>query len=238
MKKSRRELIEWIRSLGIGITRIEELGKGAIICEVLSVMHRDFPSNFIRNPSDEHEYLRNMKICQDFFSSKNIKLYFPVERLIKCRMQDNLEVAQWLARHYHRSGVVGVSKEVSEECVDGKTCPVPGTSTIANSGGCDVETREIEDQGMEVGGKVSRMERQIEQMVENERRLLEQISTLKNELGVFHGRDVKAMLMAFEKERDFYFNKLLMVERYLLENTGLEGDVRRDILEILYEGNG
>ncbi|KAH9412196.1 hypothetical protein HK407_01g00890 [Ordospora pajunii] len=100
MNRSRQELVTWMRSLGIDVCGIEDLGKGAAICQVLSILYEDFPHGFITKPREEHEYLRNMKICQEFFGMKSIKLYFPVDKLVKCKMQDNLEVAQWLCKHY------------------------------------------------------------------------------------------------------------------------------------------
>lgn len=270
MQKSRKELIEWIRSLGIEISAIEEIGKGAVICEILSNIHRDFPCNFVRNPAGEHEYLKNMKICQSFFSLKNIKLYFPVERLIKCRMQDNLEVAQWLSKHYYRNSVTKGLGKVSGDMRDGTGADYAGLRARTMSGdmkGClnggearvipligdmtasedvfGLKDSKVEDP-VKVGNSriqeltktIAKMEAQMEQMVLNEKRLHEQISQLKNELGGFCDKEVKSLLMTFEKERDFYFKKLFMIERYFLENAELDESVKKDVFEILYEENG
>lgn len=249
MQMSRRELISWIRSLGIEISAIEELGKGAIICEILSVLHRGFPSSFIRRPVNEHEYLRNMKICQDFFNSMNLKLYFPVDKLVKCRMQDNLEIAQWLSKYYHKNCGGGVAKvhDGKEEMVDhrkpslrdvwsGKSStPVRAMGSVRSE---NAEEMESKDKVNDLAKTTAKMRSRIEQMMQNEEKLLEQISQLKSELGGFCNRDFKSLLMTFEKERDFYFKKLFMLERYLLENESLDENARKDMFEILYEESG
>lgn len=217
MQKSRRELIEWIRSLGIEISAIEELGKGTAICEVLSAMHPEFPPSFVRNPCAEHEYLKNMKICQDFFNSRDIKLYFPVEKLIKCKMQDNLEIAQWLAKQYSR----GVQERRSPRREEKRTSAA------------DVIKRK-EERIEELEDTVRRMQTQIAQMETNEGRLAEQVSRLRHETGSLGDQNVRSLLMTFEKERDLYFKKLFMIEKYFLE-TDVDSSTKKDMLEILYE---
>ncbi|EOB15141.1 Microtubule integrity protein mal3 [Nosema bombycis CQ1] len=66
MVNSRKELVNWFNDLGIEIDRIEDLGKGNAICELISQIHHTFPLNFIKKPSNEYEYLKNMKIIQAF----------------------------------------------------------------------------------------------------------------------------------------------------------------------------
>nr|AGE96040.1 microtubule binding protein [Encephalitozoon cuniculi] len=237
-QKSRRELIEWIRSLGIGISAIEELGKGVAICKILSIIHKDFPQNFVKNPAGEHDYLRNMKICQEFFGSRNIKLYFPVDRLVKCKMQDNLEVAQWLARYY--------SKNASERpCGESlkregpRASILPGTSLQCPE--CK-NTREIMDAKdnriKELEGMVASMEDRIMQMEADKSRAVDKVPGVKSSAGGFDDDEVKSLLMAFEKERDFYFRKLFTIEKYFLEREGLDEGLRSDVFGILYEENG
>ncbi|KAM0672342.1 cell cycle control microtubule-binding protein [Ordospora colligata] len=133
MNRSRQELITWMRSLGIDICGIEDLGKGAAICQVLSILYEDFPHGFITKPREEHEYLRNMKICQEFFGMKSIKLYFPVDKLVKCKMQDNLEVAQWLCKHYIKVMGHDVNRKVIGDAVPMITKEIESMNRLCSS---------------------------------------------------------------------------------------------------------
>ncbi|AFN82427.1 hypothetical protein EROM_010830 [Encephalitozoon romaleae SJ-2008] len=234
-QKSRRELIEWIRSLGIEISAIEELGKGVVICRILSLIHTDFPSNYVRNPDGEHDYLRNMKACQGFFASRNIKLYFPVDKLVKCKMQDNLEVAQWLAKYYSKN--MGERKP-RESTRDESLGTSASSSVNSHCSGCK-NIKEIVDAKdnriRELESTLSRMEDRITQM-ETEKRTIEEQATISGPKG-FEDEEVKSLLIAFEKERDFYFKKLFTVEKYFLEKKGLDESLKNDVLSILYEEN-
>lgn len=234
-QKSRRELIEWIRSLGIEISAIEELGKGVAICKILSLIHSDFPSNFVRNPDGEHDYLRNMKACQGFFASRNIKLYFPVDKLVKCKMQDNLEVAQWLAKHYSKN----MGERKPRESTKDESLGTSASSSInPHCSGCRSirETMNIKDDRIrELESIVARMEDRITQMEAEKCAFMEQ-TPISGSKG-FEDEEVKSLLMAFEKERDFYFKKLFTVEKYFLEKKGLDESLKNDVLGILYEEN-
>ncbi|ADM10956.1 microtubule-binding protein BIM1 [Encephalitozoon intestinalis ATCC 50506] len=236
-QKSRRELIEWIRSLGIEISAIEELGRGVVICRILSIIHKDFPSNFVRNPIGEHDYLRNMKICQEFFGLRNIKLYFPIDRLVKCKMQDNLEVAQWLAKYYfknmgERHPREGISSRSSK-------APSPLPSTAVHCSKCRNITEVMalkENRIKELEDTIAEMRDQVKQM-EDEQNMMEQALASRSVPRGFDDDEVKSLLMTFEKERDFYFKKLFTIEKYFLERKGLDEDLKNDVLGILYEEN-
>ena len=51
----------------------------------------------------EYEYMSNFKILQAAFKSHKIDKPIPVERLIKCKMQDNLEFMQWLKKFWDQN---------------------------------------------------------------------------------------------------------------------------------------
>ncbi|WUR03683.1 microtubule integrity protein [Vairimorpha necatrix] len=86
MKTSRLELVEWLRDLGININKIEEIGQGTAICKLLNLFHPNVTFNYVKNPSSNYEYLKNLKI--------------PIEKLVQCKLQDNIEFAQWLYKYF------------------------------------------------------------------------------------------------------------------------------------------
>lgn len=50
------------------------------------------------NAKHEYEYVANYKILQSAFDKHKIENYIPVERLIKCKFQDNIEFMQMLKK--------------------------------------------------------------------------------------------------------------------------------------------
>lgn len=52
------------------------------------------------NAKMEYEYLDNFKILQKAFTKHRIPKPIPVERLVKCKMQDNLEFLQWMKKYW------------------------------------------------------------------------------------------------------------------------------------------
>ena len=47
-------------------------------------------------------HLENFKILQSTFTNHSVDKIIPVERLVKCRMQDNLEFLQWVKRFWEQ----------------------------------------------------------------------------------------------------------------------------------------
>jgi microtubule-associated protein, RP/EB family len=246
---SRRELLDWIRSLNIEVSCIEDVGKGAILCEILSLIYPEFPRHYKRNPESEKDYMRNLHICSSFFSSRGIRLYFPVEKLVKCRLQDNLEVSQWLARHYHqRCGAMSITNASRTEENGGKedcaTREDVQDSPVHMEEGGENESNKAEDtvplDGVEKDRRmeellsiISKMQDDAREMAVREARLTEEIQRLEEKLRWFHDGEGKSILVTFEKERGFYYSKCTMIERMLQEYNGDEG-IKRCILDVLY----
>ena len=56
--------------------------------------------------NQEYEYVQNFKVLQATFTANKVDKNIPVDRLIKCRFQDNLEFLQWVKKFWdtHYSG--------------------------------------------------------------------------------------------------------------------------------------
>jgi RP/EB family microtubule-associated protein len=52
------------------------------------------------NASNEYQYVQNFKVLQQTFKSHKIDKTIPVDKLVKCRFQDNLDFLQWVKRYW------------------------------------------------------------------------------------------------------------------------------------------
>jgi RP/EB family microtubule-associated protein len=102
MAESRQELVNWINDLLLtNITKVEQCGTGAIFCQIFDSIYLDVPMQKVRfDVNNEYQYLNNFKVLQSVFTKYHIDRSIPVERLVKCRFQDNLEFLQWTRRYW------------------------------------------------------------------------------------------------------------------------------------------
>ena len=57
------------------------------------------------NVKNEYEYIANYKVLQGIFDKHKIDNAIPVERLVKCKFQDNIEFLLWMKKYinlFHR----------------------------------------------------------------------------------------------------------------------------------------
>ncbi|KAJ1513797.1 hypothetical protein HMI54_014677 [Coelomomyces lativittatus] len=102
MGESRLELLNWLNSLlQLNFTRIEQLGTGAAYCQVFDSIWGDVSMNKVKfDTKHEHEYIQNFKILQAAFARHQVDRVIPVERLVKCKFQDNIEFCQWVKKFH------------------------------------------------------------------------------------------------------------------------------------------
>jgi len=102
---SKSELLQWLQQdFSINIQEIEQCGSGAIYVQI---MDRLFPgvvpmSKVRWSTKQSHEAIHNYKLLQAAFDKCNIKKNIEVEKLMKCKCQDNLEFLQWMKGIYDR----------------------------------------------------------------------------------------------------------------------------------------
>ncbi|ANB11755.1 microtubule-binding protein BIM1 [Sugiyamaella lignohabitans] len=102
MAESRQELVNWVNDLLLlDITKVEQCGTGAVYCQILDSIFLDVPMSKVRyDVNTEYQYLNNFKVLQNTFLKHKIDRSVPVERLVKCRFQDNLEFLQWVRKFW------------------------------------------------------------------------------------------------------------------------------------------
>jgi len=192
----------------------------------LDSIYGDIPMKRVKmNAKQEYEFVANYKIMQNVFKAKKIDKPIPVERLIKCKMQDNLEFLQWMKRfwdqNYGGQGYDAVGRR------DGAVADPPATIApigTSRSGGHLAPSAPSRTGGRTpIGGHRAPSTES------------SQVHALNAQL-----KEMGTHLEGLEKERDFYFEKLrdieILVQQQLevLESEGKDDVTLRDIQKILY----
>lgn len=206
MGESRQELIQWLNSLlQLNITKVEQCGTGAALCQVFDSIYMDVPMSKVKfNVNSEYLYIQNFKVLQNTFTKHQIDKPIPVSALVKCKMQDNLEFLQWTKRFWdlnfpdHDYDAVARRKGGALPPGGGASRPAPAATTAARRGGNTPSggTRVAKAAGPGTAA------------------LQQENATLKE------------TVVGLERERDFYFSKLrdieLLVQQAVDEDPELE----------------
>ncbi|ELA41321.1 uncharacterized protein VICG_01694 [Vittaforma corneae ATCC 50505] len=126
---SRHFLLKWLNSVEVPIQKIEDIGKGVALCTLMKKLDQEFPA-FKKEPWNENDYMHNLKLVQMFLSKKGVKMYFPIEKMIKLKMQDNLEVIQNIYKFVVRENP---ALGLNEYGPDRKPCESEANETQTNT---------------------------------------------------------------------------------------------------------
>ena len=100
---SKSELLSWINNtLDLEVKNLEETKTGAIFCQLLDAAH---PGTVRMNKVNwkaklETEYISNFKLFQQSLSNNNIEKPININRLSKGKIQELIELLQWLYGHH------------------------------------------------------------------------------------------------------------------------------------------
>ncbi|KIP07917.1 hypothetical protein PHLGIDRAFT_88947 [Phlebiopsis gigantea 11061_1 CR5-6] len=227
MGESRTELLGWLNDLlQVNYNKVEQCGTGGAYCQIMDSVFGDVPMTRVKmNAKHEYEFIANFKVLQNIFRSHKIEKPIPVERLVKCKMQDNLEFLQWIKRfwdsNYGGQGYDPVGRR--------KGAPTDSPATIAplaptaRAGGLSAGTARAGGGKTPIGGHRAASTQPHE------------VVQLRTQLA-----EMSTHLEGLEKERDFYFNKLrdieVMVQQQMeeLESKGADDETLREIQKVLY----
>ncbi|KAH9861238.1 hypothetical protein IAQ61_010975 [Plenodomus lingam] len=223
MGESRQELVAWLNNLlQLNITKVEQCGTGAALCQVFDSIFLDVPMSRVKfNANTEYAYLQNFKILQNTFAKHQIDKPIRVESLVKCKMQDNLEFLQFVKQYWdqhfpghdydpvsRRKGAGGPPSSGSAS----RPAPAAARRAPAASNTAAPRTRTPLAAG---GGAAS--------------------AALREE-----NAQLKETVTGLERERDFYFSKLrdieLLIQQAMEADPELEKDegLLKQIQNILY----
>ncbi|KAF8875299.1 calponin homology domain-containing protein [Infundibulicybe gibba] len=229
MTASRTDLLAWLNDLlQINYTKVEQCGAGGAYCQILDSIYGDLPMARVKmNARHEYEFIANYKVMQNVFKAKKIDKPIPVEKLVKCKMQDNLEFLQWMKRYwdsnYGGQGYDPVARR--------KGAPMEPPATVAPlASGRSGSGTSLNVSGARAGGRTP-----VGGHRAGSAQSSEAVFNLQNQV-----KDMSAHLEGLEKERDFYFEKLreieILVQQQLevLEGESKDDNTLREIQKILY----
>jgi len=215
MGESRQELLSWLNNLlQLNITRIEQCGTGAALCQVFDSIYGDVPMHKVKfNARTEYDYLSNFKVLTIYLAQKGIEKTLPTERLVKCKMQDNLEIVQWAKRFWDQNYPGGdydaVSRRKGQAAIGGGPREPVRQAAAASSASRRGTTPTVGGAGarnrtpLGGGGAAS--------------------TALQQE-----NASLKESVAGLEKERDFYFSKLrdieLLIQQAVEQQPELEAE--------------
>ncbi|KAI6704281.1 hypothetical protein NL676_013417 [Syzygium grande] len=230
----RSEILAWINStLHLSLTRVEEACSGAVQCQLMDAVHPGMvPMHKVNfDAKTEYEMILNYKVLQDVFNKLNITKHVEVNKLVKGKPLDNLELLQWMKRHCDSVNGGGAihgynALERRETSKGGKEATKKGTLLQPSKG----------------SGPAPRV-----QSNNNARRYVNPSACLTNQsaktsravpfAGSAYDEQITELMLIvdrIETERDFYFLKLRDIEIFCQspEREGLP--IVGEILKILY----
>lgn len=212
ISESRSELLSWLNDLlKLNYTKVEQCGTGAAYCQIMDSIYKDLPMNRVNfNAGSEYEYFTNYKILQSCFTRHKIEKSVLVERLVKCRFQDNLEFLQWIKKYW--------SQHKDESEYD------PEARRKARAGGASSPPVSVNKRPASSSTSSKPQLRNVRtNIIQNSMRKPsnDQLLTLQTELTQTRNQvtelekecnQYKELNTAYLKERDFYFGKLRDIE--------------------------
>ncbi|KAL3231350.1 Protein BIM1 [Nakaseomyces bracarensis] len=230
--ESRTELLNWLNDLlRLNYKKIEECGTGAAYCQIMDSIYGDVPMHRVRfNSTAEYENQVNYKILQSNFTKHHIEKTVYVDKLIKCKFQDNLEFLQWLKKYWmnnkdgseydaearRRYRAVGTSNSGNNTPISysnnssSTTLNVAKRRSTTENGGYLSRTHSLSSRYSSSGNSGATRRVSSEQVIALQTELSQahnKIQSMEEETGNF-----KEALTAMEAENNFYFSKLRDIE--------------------------
>ncbi|BGP36244.1 microtubule integrity protein mal3 [Rhodotorula kratochvilovae] len=189
-------------------------GSGAVYCQIVDSIFGDVAMSKVKmQAKQEYEYLSNFRILQNSFKAHGIDKPIPVDRLVRCKMQDNLEFLQWLKRFWDmnfpggeydpiaRRGAAGAAGARAPSAAGTRAAPPPAAAARrpAPTAARTSATRPVGAARMTGSARSSSAA-----SGGVDPAALEALTGQMNEM--------KLSVEGLEKERDFYFNKLRDIE--------------------------
>ena len=181
------------------------------------------------NVNTEYAYLQNFKILQstssehycfpsvrlrypchiDAFTKHGIERSVPIEALVKCKMQDNLEFLQWTKRYWDQYYPGGDYDALARRKASGAPTASAPAPTAARTSGAGAARRgttpTTSARGARPGGAPPASNAVLQE-----------------------NNQLKETIQGLERERDFYFSKLRDIELLLQQAVEADPEIEKD----------
>lgn len=255
--ESRTELLQWLNStLSLHYAKVEQCGTGAAYCQIMDSIHGDVPMGKVKfdYPLREYDARQNMKILQAAFNRHRLSKPIEVERLIKCRLQDNLELLQWFKRYWAEQGGRDYDAEARRASGGGGLGSLGGSANISANTSASAssrtsrsasETRRVSDTGsgtdparlgrVSLGGRpnlggrttAGRARRVVSASAAGDPPTETDQASRETARAREEAAELRIQAESLETERNFYFNKLREIEILTqnIQDTGPDPEV-------------
>ncbi|KAG2198633.1 hypothetical protein INT46_006410 [Mucor plumbeus] len=239
MGESRTELLAWVNDLlQLNYTKVEQAGTGAAYCQIMDSVFNDVHMTKVKfDTKHEYEYVSNFKVLQHTFDKHKIDKIIPVDKLMKCKFQDNLEFMQWVKRFWDQNFPGGAYDSVQRRKGGGPSSasarsPAVGRSSAVGAGAAASMARKAINNNSPAARSANRTPtgRLSSSKVGGGSADAAKIGDLKAQV-----TDLKVTVDGLEKERDFYFGKLreieILVQEQLEVSQGGADETDRDCIK-------
>lgn len=213
MAESRTELIAWINDLlQTKYTKIEQLGTGAAYCQIMDSIYGDVQMSKVKfDAKMEYEYVNNFKILQSCFEKHRVDKPLLVTKLVKCKMQDNLEFTQWLKKFWDSYYPGGEYDALARRANSSSKLGTPSPQSTSRSPNTLRPSSSATNRDRSVNrnpsGRSSRMSENSNRTYSPDPQSTMMLNNLSRQIA-----EMRVTIDGLEKERDFYFQKLRQVE--------------------------
>lgn len=210
----------------------------AAFCQVYDSIFLDVPMSRVKfNANTEYAYLENFKILSNCFRKHSIERTIPIQDLIKCKMQDNLDFLQYTKRYWDQYYPGGEYDAVSRRkgvAAGGAPALPPSRSSGAGGGGAAARRAAPATSSSAAGPRSNSRQMAAGGAGAGASSAQTAALTAKN-------AELVETVTGLERERDFYFSKLrdieLLIQQAMEANPELEqdeGSLLKQIQTILY----
>ena len=162
------------------------------------------------NVNSEYLYIQNLKVLQNTFTKHRIDRTVPIEALVKCKMQDNLEFLQWTKRYWDQYFPGGEYDAVARRKASGAPPATGGGGGAAPRPAPGAARRGVTPTTGAAKPRLGGAGAGASAAVKEE------------------NSQLKETVQGLERERDFYFSKLRDIELLLQQAVDQDPEIEKD----------
>jgi len=239
----RTVLVDWINdNFDVKYKKVEDCATGAIYCQMLDAIYPTSARINLKTVKwgkklTDNEKLGNWKKVQNVLTKKGITKPIDVDKLIKAKLQDNIEFLQWFA-HFFNCTYGGQAYDAKLRRGNKKTpsnCQTVLNLLVVKDASSKSTSKSTSKTAVKRAVKAAKSNKKIVMVKTQLNKKKKQQE--KNEVKSSEEKQkLTQTLEAVEKERNFYFSKLREIEILCQETQEENVDKLKDsVKKILYK---